>query len=223
MNTANTRGCERGGSKLRPQTAPAYGACMHRTQGDAALRRLGTSSAAGTAAVRADDQHAQAASEQDEGLLAPAVASEQAENEGRQGAAGGSEGTGGCGAEGQSGGGAEMRDEPAQIASRPVSARPGSAQDDLAAFFAAIAEGDCEEEEGADLDLVHGGYAPSEGPPSVVCQAAPLVLNLDDPYESSPVVLTMELERMEVDELEDFHARLTGASIAARSETLSCL
>lgn len=66
-----------------------------------------------------------------------------------------------------------------------------------------------------EVDLVHGGVAPAEGEEASVPQAAAMVLNLDDPFSSTPSVLELELERMDLEELHDFEARMEKASIAS--------
>jgi hypothetical protein len=94
--------------------------------------------------------------------------------------------------------------------------RPCSAVDDLDAFFERLRLVDAEEGSvDVDLDLVHGNWAVSDGLQSAVPQAEAMVLSLDDPFESTAVVLELELGRMGMEELEDFEARMDKASIAS--------
>jgi hypothetical protein len=79
-----------------------------------------------------------------------------------------------------------------------------------------VGNGDLQSDEDAEIDLVHGDWAVTEGEVPSVPQAAPMVLNLDDPFASTPAVLEMELERMSLDEMEDFEARMDEASIVCR-------
>jgi hypothetical protein len=74
-------------------------------------------------------------------------------------------------------------------------------------------EFEANEEGGHEIDLVHSDWAVTEGEVALVPQAAPMVLNLEDPFASSPAVLDLELERMSLDEMRDFEVRMDKASI----------
>jgi hypothetical protein len=109
---------------------------------------------------------------------------------------------------------ADHCEEEQQVIHRLSTPRPQTTVDDLDGFFEALHQR--EEQVGhADLDLVHGNHAVSEGPASVVPQTEAMVLNLDDPYESSAAVLELELERMDLEELQAFEAKLEAASVAS--------
>ena len=66
-----------------------------------------------------------------------------------------------------------------------------------------------------EVDLVHGGVAPVDGEVASVPQTEAMVLNLDDPFSSTPSVLELELQRMNLEELRDFEACMEKASIAS--------
>lgn len=96
--------------------------------------------------------------------------------------------------------------------------RPRSAADDVDAFFAQLRSVAASEVDG-DLDLVHGGIAEAQvaGEAPSVPQADAMVLNLEDPFVSSPSVLELELGRMDLEELQAFEAHMDRASIASAS------
>ena len=96
----------------------------------------------------------------------------------------------------------------------PRPRRPGTALDDLDTFFAQLRNSAAQEPALPEVDLVHGGLVDTEGDAASVPQAEAMVLSLEDPYSSSAAVLALELDRMDVEELEEFEAQLDAASLA---------
>jgi hypothetical protein len=97
-----------------------------------------------------------------------------------------------------------------------ATARPATAADDLDTFFATLRQ---QQDSDHDLDLVHDAIAEAacEGASPSVPQAEAMVLNLDDPFESSAAVLDLELERMTLEELQQFESKLDATSIVSRA------
>lgn len=93
--------------------------------------------------------------------------------------------------------------------------RPVTADDDVDAFFAELRHrAEFELPALPEVDLVHGGLVDTEGDAASVPQTEAMVLSLEDPCDSSAAVLTLELDRMDVEELEALEAQLDAASIA---------